>query len=161
MLRRLRTLTVAAAAGMGLMLTLAGTASADVSVPYDGSGSEVVYCDSSSHKVTITFDTIGEDSGQYGGSDLFPYSISEPVWVYIWAWYQGQWYHDGWVRLNNYGVGSVSYTGMVGTSYWYFQYAFASPNGGYDQPAEWAGGAGRWGIYSDQYGYHTQPSCVS
>jgi hypothetical protein len=121
---------------------------------------ETVYCNSSSHTVTITFDTQGEHSGRYGGSDLFPYEESEAVWVVVWVWANGSWQHTNWHQINAYGTSSASFN-MSGTTYWYFDYAFSSPGGGFDYGGEWANGTGRWGWYSDQYGYRTDPACYS
>jgi hypothetical protein len=120
---------------------------------------ETVFCNSSSHTVTITYNVEGEHSGQYGGSDLFPYELSEPVWVTVWVWINNAWIHSDWHQLND-GVSTMSMN-LTGTTYWYFQYAFASPNGSFDYGGEWAHGEGQWGAYSDQYGYRADPACYS
>ena len=81
------------------------------------------------------------------------------MWVTVYYWANGVWTHTGWVQL---AEGSSSYQfDFSGETYWYFQYAFANPAGGYDQGGEWAGDNGQAGWYSDQYGYQSQTSCIS
>lgn len=158
--RRLRTGLVTFGLAAALATAMAAPASADLTAPNEGSAMETVYCDSSSHTVTVTFDAQGEHSGQYGGSDLFPYEVNEAVWVVVWVWMNGAWVHTDWNQINAYGTSSTSFN-VSGTTYWWFQYAFAAPGGGFHYGGEWAHGEGQWGAYSDQYGYQTDPACYS
>jgi hypothetical protein len=151
-------------AGAGVVvaasLATATPAHADISAPYRGSAMESVYCDSVNHTVQVTFSTEGEATGAIGGSDLFPYEENGAVWVTAWVWVDNGWISSGWQRLNSYGNDSMNWS-HVGTSYWYFEYAFATPQGGWDYGQEWAGGNGNYGWYSNQNGYHSLTSCVS
>ncbi len=133
-------------------------ASAAINAQDRGFVSESVYCNSNTHTIEINFSAAGEQGG-ITGSDLFPRFETKPVWVIIWFWSNGAWTHTRWLQLPE--GASTSRVTLSGTTYWYFQYAFANAAGGYDQAAEWADGNGQWGWYSDQYGYHTQPACYS
>lgn len=159
-LRTLRTALVAVGVAVGLTIGTAGPAGADINTTNGGIAYENVNCDYSNHTVSITFNTNGEDTGVIGGSDLFPRYEKGAVYVTVWEWARGQWGHTAWTLLNNNGVSSLRYS-ESGTSYWYFSYAFATPDGRWDMSGEWAGGTGTYGWYSDQNGYQSLTSCYS
>ncbi len=150
-------LLAAAAATFGL---LAGTASpANAMVDAGGAYAyETVTCNSVAHTVSVDTNVVGYGSGVIGGSDLFPYEIQEPAYVQVSEYVGGKWVSSGWKVANGSRHLSIS---TRGTTYWYFSYAFVTPQNTLVYRSEWAGGGPASGWYADQRGYRTLPSCVS
>jgi hypothetical protein len=156
--RRLAAALCLSAVSFSLVTGLAAPASAqvDAGAAY---AYETVTCDSVLHTVTLDINTVGFGSGVYGGTELFPYELQEPVFVKVWEYTDGSW-----VSTSNWNpVPGVSHLTIpsTGTSFWYFQYAFQTPSGSYEYRDEWAGGVSAAGWYADQNGYQSLTSCVS
>jgi hypothetical protein len=152
-------ITVATGLVAVAMLATAGPAAADVEAGYDAQAMETVICDTSTHNVKIVFNVYGEDSGQTDDNYLDPHEIIEPVWLKVWEWTNNNWVISEWHQIVS-GVSSVNIP-VTGTTYWYFQWAFQTPSGGFDYRGEYAGGAGDYGIYSNPLGYHAVSACYS
>lgn len=150
--RRMRRL-LGVLTGLGLAGTALTGLASPASATVDAGGayaSEVVLCNSVQHTVTMTFNTVGYFGGVTG---------QLPVYVHVWQYVGGHWVAPtSWAYVP--GTRSIQFS-RQGTSYYYFEYAFQTPNNTFVTGAEWAGGGPASGWYADQRGYRTLPSCVS
>jgi hypothetical protein len=161
--RRLRVGLAVMVLGAGISATAAAPAFAAVS---DGSGSadETVFCNSITHTITITTNSVGIPSNQLVSSPggLINYFLNYPVWLRMQEYVDGAWRAaKPWVQVTD-GSHQIQFPERAGaTSYWYFTWAFQTASGRIDYGSEWAGGYNPYGWYSDQRGYKTLTSCRS
>ena len=161
--RRLGALTTLAAIGATLVTFAGSAAPASAATAGDAVAYESVACNARLHTVTLNYTSAGHSPGAY---NLTGDGIQElvdnrplPVWVQVTYYAYGGWHTMPWGTLP-YG-NATKVLPVTGVSYWYFNFAFQTPGGGFDYRSEYAGGRmSAYGWYSSG-NYNSLTSCNS